>query len=64
MAKCLSFMLWEETKVPVFEYTCKKCGHIFEKLVLKKEEEEDIRCPKCNGMTKKVMSVPQEPILF
>jgi len=48
--------------MPVYEYRCKKCGHTFEKLVLRKQEEADLRCPKCNSKVERVMSVPQEHI--
>jgi putative FmdB family regulatory protein len=42
--------------MPIYEYTCQKCGHFFEKLVLK--GNESIECPQCdtNGV-KKMMSV-------
>ena len=46
--------------MPVYEYTCERCGHTFEKIVFQKEEE--VRCPKCNSEVKKLMSVPQEHI--
>lgn len=50
--------------MPVYEYKCGKCGHIFEKLVLQEKEEEELRCPKCKGKVERVMSVPQEPVIF
>jgi putative FmdB family regulatory protein len=34
--------------MPIFEYTCKKCGRIFEKLVLGRNGGE-IVCPKCGS---------------
>ena len=42
--------------MPIYEYTCQKCGHLFEKLVFK--GNESIECPQChtNGV-KKMMSV-------
>jgi putative FmdB family regulatory protein len=34
--------------MPIFEYTCKKCGKVFEKLVLGRNGDE-ILCPKCGS---------------
>lgn len=34
--------------MPIYEYKCETCGHEFEKLVLGKNAEKDITCPKCN----------------
>jgi putative FmdB family regulatory protein len=34
--------------MPVYEYTCKKCGHRFEKL-LKNAEAETVLCPNCGS---------------
>ncbi|MGM0418793.1 MAG: FmdB family zinc ribbon protein [Thermodesulfobacteriota bacterium] len=31
--------------MPIFEYKCKKCGKIFEEIVL--SSNEDINCPEC-----------------
>lgn len=43
--------------MPIYEYVCDKCHHMFEKLVLKADKEEII-CPACNEpVTRKVMSV-------
>lgn len=42
--------------MPIYEYECGKCGHFFEKLVLK--GTEPIECPQCHtGGAKKMMSV-------
>lgn len=32
--------------MPIFEYTCSKCGHVFEKLVMTRNQEPP-ECPKC-----------------
>jgi putative FmdB family regulatory protein len=32
--------------MPIYEYSCKSCGHRFETLVLGKEE---VSCPSCSG---------------
>ncbi len=34
--------------MPIYEFRCLRCGHIFEILKLKKESEEvEMKCPKC-----------------
>jgi putative FmdB family regulatory protein len=38
----------KEAEMPIYEYKCETCGHEFEKLVLGKNAEKDITCPKCN----------------
>jgi putative FmdB family regulatory protein len=35
--------------VPIYEYACRACGREFQYLVLRKEDEEQLRCPDCNG---------------
>ncbi len=36
--------------MPIYEFRCLGCGHVFELLKLKKESEEAImRCPKCGS---------------
>lgn len=36
--------------MPIYEFRCLKCGHIFELLKLKKSDEEiKMRCPKCKS---------------
>ena len=32
--------------MPIYEYRCEKCQHVFEKLTFKGDEEE-IQCPEC-----------------
>lgn len=36
--------------MPVYEYECRSCGHIFERLQKVGEGYEDLACPEC--MTK------------
>lgn len=33
--------------MPLYEYRCQLCGREFQYLVLKKEDEENLRCPGC-----------------
>jgi putative FmdB family regulatory protein len=49
-------------EMPVYESKCKKCGHTFEKIVFKSDEET--RCPKCNGKVEKLIAAPQEHIVI
>lgn len=40
--------------MPIFEYTCKKCGHDFEEVVI---GSATVRCPKCDtDKTEKLLS--------
>lgn len=35
--------------MPIYEFRCLTCGHVFELLQLKKEREKDkMKCPKCS----------------
>ena len=33
--------------MPMYEYTCRKCNHAFEKLVKSMSSTDPIHCPKC-----------------
>ncbi|NWF52189.1 MAG: zinc ribbon domain-containing protein [Nitrospirae bacterium] len=36
--------------MPIYEFRCVRCGHVFELLKLKKGDEEVVmRCPKCKS---------------
>jgi putative FmdB family regulatory protein len=35
--------------MPLYEFRCLKCNDCFEFLVMKKEEEMELRCPKCKS---------------
>ncbi len=34
--------------MPIYEYQCAACGTVFQQLILKKGEEEGLRCPECS----------------
>ncbi|SPD76062.1 putative regulatory protein (CxxC_CxxC_SSSS) [uncultured Desulfobacterium sp.] len=43
--------------MPIYEYHCLGCKCEFQKLILKKEEENELSCPKCGGReTKRLIS--------
>ena len=35
--------------MPIFEFRCLKCGRLFEKLFLNRDEEVKIECPECHS---------------
>lgn len=35
--------------MPIYEFRCMDCGHVFEKIFLSSDEEADLRCPECDG---------------
>ena len=41
--------------MPLYEYQCQACGREFQYLVLKKEDEADVRCPGCKGGDLKIL---------
>lgn len=43
--------------MPLYEYRCKKCGHIFEKIQSFSAPEEK-ECPICKGEVERLISAP------
>ncbi|SDN45051.1 putative regulatory protein, FmdB family [Desulfonauticus submarinus] len=41
--------------MPIYEYQCKECGHVFEEWQ-KNFDEQDIPCPVCGGSTHRLIS--------
>jgi putative FmdB family regulatory protein len=39
----------EVAAMPIFEYECRACERQFQRLMLKREEEERLQCPTCGG---------------
>jgi len=37
--------------MPIYEFRCLKCGHIFEKLFVKADEQVELQCPQCKSDT-------------
>jgi putative FmdB family regulatory protein len=45
--------------MPIYEYSCKACQRDFEELVMRRSDEDDVRCPACKGKrVEKRMSRP------
>lgn len=40
--------------MPIYEYTCEKCGNAFEELVF--GDGETMKCPSCGGQAQKQLS--------
>ena len=34
--------------MPIYEYACKKCGRVFEEIVVRQSDQAAVRCPACN----------------
>jgi len=45
--------------VPLFEYKCKVCNNIDEKLEFGKEMEQDHFCSKCGKPSERIVSLPK-----
>lgn len=43
--------------MPLYEYRCKQCGHVFEKLQSFSAPEEKV-CPVCQGEVERLISAP------
>lgn len=35
--------------MPIFEFKCLKCEEFFEVLVMKNDDEKELKCPKCQS---------------
>jgi putative FmdB family regulatory protein len=35
--------------MPIYEFRCLKCGHVFEKLFVGSDDRVDLGCPECKG---------------
>jgi len=43
--------------MPLYEYQCKKCGHVFEK-IQKFSDKPVKKCPECGGQVEQTISAP------
>ncbi|HUS18582.1 MAG TPA: zinc ribbon domain-containing protein [Terriglobales bacterium] len=44
--------------MPLYEYQCKKCKHVFEKIHQSYSDPRVKKCPKCNGPVEQLLSAP------
>ena len=45
--------------MPTYKFRCSNCGNEFDKLYLSyKKAKEEEKCPKCQGIAKKVFTAP------
>ena len=43
--------------MPIYEFKCSKCEEFFELLIMSKDKEEEVKCPKCGSVEfERVMS--------
>ena len=42
--------------MPIYEYECKKCKVVIEKLVVNKNKKKKVKCVICGGTMRRVMS--------
>ena len=35
--------------MPIYEFECKKCGRVFERLCFASDKTEDLSCPSCGA---------------
>jgi len=35
--------------MPIYEFRCADCGHVFEELVFRASDQDDLACPRCSG---------------
>jgi len=43
--------------MPIYEYQCSECGHVFELLRSMSLSDSDASCPTCGGSAEKKLSV-------
>lgn len=54
--------------MPIYEFNCSECGHVFEELVFRAAEVKELECPKCGAakvkqqMSTFAISAPSAPV--
>lgn len=44
--------------MPIYEFRCIRCGEVFEKLFMARDEKVDISCPRCKSdVVERIVSV-------
>ena len=46
--------------MPLYEYECKKCGHIYDE-VRKIDERYDVKCPECGSEESRILLTNSRP---
>ena len=36
-----------EVTMPIYEFRCTECGQVFEELVMRSSDQQDLACPRC-----------------
>jgi putative FmdB family regulatory protein len=45
--------------MPIYEYRCSGCGKVFEELVVRRSDEDEVACPACHAKdVSRVLSRP------
>ena len=45
--------------MPIYEYACTPCGKVFEELVVRRSDADEVACPKCKSAeVSRLMSRP------
>jgi putative FmdB family regulatory protein len=45
--------------MPIYEYSCKPCGKVFEELIIRSSDEDEVACPACKSRkVSRLMSRP------
>ena len=45
--------------MPIYEYECASCEQVFEELILRRSDEDDLACPRCaTPHPRRVLSAP------
>lgn len=42
--------------MPIYEYKCPKCGHVFEEWVKASDSQKHAKCPECGALSPRIMS--------
>lgn len=46
-------------QVPIYEFKCSQCDHLFEKLCKMSEKDDSVKCTECGSIAKKQLSLFQ-----
>ena len=52
----LQFYEWKGNKMPIYEYECQNCGHVFEEIAIRHQSFDKLVCRRCKGYGKRIIS--------